>query len=581
MQSGCGRYVIAYNGEIYNFKELRESLANRGHSFHGHSDTEALLTAVTEWGVTDTVTRLVGMFAFALWDREERTLTLARDRMGEKPLYYGKINGAFLFASELKAMVAFPGWHGEVDRDALTLFMRLAYIPAPFSIYRNVFKLPPGTLLTVSEDGEFRLEPQPYWSLDEVAAHGKEQILSISEEEAVDSLDAILRDVVRGQMVADVPLGAFLSGGVDSSTVAALMQAQSSRPVKTFSIGSENPRYNEAHDAKAVAHHLGSDHTELYVTPRDALEVIPRLSDIYDEPFADCSQIPTFLLCQLAREHVTVALSGDGGDELFGGYNRYLWGNSVWQHGKRVPRAVRRLAARLALSISAGTWNGLAGGPMKWLPTRYQVRSPGDRIHKLAGLLDASSQGDLYRRLISDWHEPVVLGQTPSPIVQSETPFPDPCFADQAMLWDMKGYLAGDILTKVDRAAMAVSLETRIPFLDHRVVAFSWRLPMTMKIRDHVGKWLLRQVLYRYVPSHLVERPKTGFGVPLDEWLRGPLRGWAEELLCPGRLKEEGYFDPAPIQELWRQHQSGRRNCLYPLWNALIFQSWQERWLHE
>jgi asparagine synthase (glutamine-hydrolysing) len=581
MHSACGRYVIVYNGEVYNFEALRESLRSYGHRFRGHSDTEVLLAAISQWGVAEAVTRFNGMFAFAVWDRQERTLVLARDRIGEKPLFYGYVNGSFLFASELKAMAGFPGWTGELDRDALALFMRLAYIPAPASIYKGIYKLPPATLLTITSDGRCDSQPSPYWSIDEIAGQGTRDPLSLPEAEMVDVLDDLLCEVIRGQMVADVPLGVFLSGGIDSSAVAALMQVQSRRPVKTFSIGSRDPRYNEADYAKAVAEHLGTDHTEMYVTPGDAMDVIPQLPDVYDEPFADSSQIPTFLLCQLTREHVTVALSGDGGDEMFGGYNRYSWGDSIWQRAKRVPRPLRELAAKLATSLSAHAWDNLVGGFLQLLPGRYQVRRSGDRVHKLASVLDAASPRDLYGRLISIWHEPVVVGRAMPFVDMDESPLEGGSFVDQMMLSDIKGYLTGDILTKVDRAAMAVSLETRIPFLDHRVAALAWRLPPQMKIRDGQGKWLLRQVLYRHVPKALIERPKTGFGTPVDEWLRGPLRDWAEALLDPQRLQSEGYLDPRPILRLWREHQSRRRNCLYPLWNVLMFQAWKERWLGE
>jgi asparagine synthase (glutamine-hydrolysing) len=538
------------------------------------------LAAVEQWGVTEAVTHFAGMFGFALWDREEKTLTLGRDRIGEKPLYYGWVGSCLLFASELKALSAHPRWEATLNREALSLFMRYAYIPAPFTIYKNIFKLPPGTLLTVPLHGETRPQPTPYWSIDKVAAQGISQPLATTETEATEQLDTLLRKSVRRQMVADVPLGAFLSGGVDSSTITALMQSLSDRPVNTFSIGFQDTRYNEADHAKAVAHHLGTNHTELYVTPREAMDVIPQLPDIYDEPFADSSQVPTLLLCHMARKHVTVALSGDGGDELFCGYNRYVWGRSIWNRIRHVPLPARRLMAGAMTALSPEIWDRVAGGVKRFLPARYQVTHPGDRMHKLAGVLNVAGPEEMYQRLISTWQTPVVMGVT-----EPEFSMLDPGrlpsqadLADHMMLSDIKGYLPGDILTKVDRAAMAVSLETRIPLLDHQVVEFAWRLPMSMKIRQGQGKWLLRQVLYRYVPRELIERPKAGFGIPMDEWLRGPMRDWAETLLDPNRLAEEGFLNPTLIQKQWREHLSGHRNWQYPLWNALMFQSWLERW---
>jgi len=577
MNSTSGRYVIAFNGEIYNFEDLRTKLVAKGHQFRGHSDTEVLLAAISQWGVDGAVGRSTGMFAFALWDRENRSLTLARDRMGEKPLYYGWVGGSFVFSSELKAFSAFPGWRPTLNRDSIAMFMRHAYIPAPSSIFEKFYKLPPASLITVSSDTLLLPEPSIYWSLDDIAVHGKEHLIESSDSEAVDALDSLIHKAVANQMVADVPLGAFLSGGVDSSVVAAVMQAESSRPIKSFSIGFDDKRYDEAVDAREVARHLGTEHTELYVTPRDALDVIPDLPFIYDEPFADPSQIPTMLLCRMTREQVTVAISGDGGDELFGGYNRYSWGDSIWRRIRHVPRPLRQFAANLVVRVSANAWNRVGDFAMRPLPSKYHVRRPGDRLHKLAGVLDVSSQDELYDRLISTWRQPIVKGSTATRI-DNRSPFSGRDFVDHMMLSDMKGYLPGDILTKVDRAAMAASLETRIPFLDHQLVEFSWKLPRSMKIRNGEGKWLLRRVLDRYVPNHLIDRPKAGFGVPLDEWLRGPLRDWADSLLMPEKLKAEGYLFEAPIQQLWGEHLSGRRNWQYPLWNVLMFQSWLERW---
>jgi asparagine synthase (glutamine-hydrolysing) len=600
MLSASGRYVVAFNGEIYNFQALRAELdkADDGAGlWRGHSDTEVMLAAFECWGVEAALGKFIGMFAFALWDRRDRLLYLGRDRLGEKPLYYGWVHGALTFASELKALRAYPGWRGEIDRDALALFMRHDYIPAPYSIYRDIYKLPPGTLLALSADTARRkrpFSPRPatradatlcrplyYWSIKDVAESGTRSSFTVSTDEAVSQLDTLLRTSVAQQMVADVPLGAFLSGGIDSTTVVALMQAQSERPVKTFTIGFNEPGYNEAEHAKAVARHLGTEHTELYVTPDQAQAVIPRLPDLYDEPFADSSQIPTFLVAQLARRHVTVALSGDGGDELFGGYNRYFWGRNLWRRFGWMPRGMRGAAASGMTWLSPQSWDRVFSGLGPLLPSPLRQPQAGSKLHKLAGIIRVRDPEELYLGLVSHWADPaaVVKGAREPPTALSD---PDhrvdlADFTDRMMYLDTVTYLPDDILVKVDRAAMGVSLETRVPLLDHRVVEFAWRVPLSMKIRDGQGKWLLRQVLYRYVPQALMERPKMGFGVPIDSWLRGPLREWAEELLGEARLRQEGYFEPAPIRRLWREHLSGERDWQYHLWDVLMFQAWLER----
>lgn len=557
-------------------------------TWRGHSDTETLLAAFEAWGIEKTLHKVVGMFALALWDRETRTLTLARDRMGEKPLYYGWVKGALVFASELKAIRAFPGFDNAIERRALALFMRYCYIPAPWSIYQNIWKLPPGCYVQFGEDA---LTPSPspggrgeikvYWSLRQVAEAGLAQPFAGSEEEAVEELERLIRQSLAGQMIADVPLGAFLSGGIDSSTVVALMQAQSSRPVKTFSIGFHEGEYDEAQHAKAVARHLGTEHTEWYLTPQDALDVIPKLPALYDEPFADSSQIPTHLVCALARRHVTVALSGDGGDELFGGYNRYFWAMALWRRLASLPMPLRRMTASGIRVLSPGAWNQLYRAIEPAVPRRLRLRLPGDKLHKAAGLLGARRPEEIYRALVSHWDQPasLVLGAT-----EPATSVTDPAawletheFPRQMMYLDAITYLPDDILVKVDRAAMGVSLETRVPLLDHRIVEFAWRVPLHMKIREGQGKWLLRQVLYRYVPKELIERPKMGFGVPIDHWLRGPLKDWAEALLAEERLKREGFLDPAPIRRRWQEHLSGQRNWQYHLWNVLMWQAWLEQ----
>ena len=581
MRSGSNRYVIAFNGEIYNHLLLRQELevAGKVSIWRGYSDTETMLAGFDAWGIQGTVERSIGMFAFAVWDKRTNTLTLGRDRLGEKPVYYGWHGDVFLFGSELKALKAHPVFDGKIDRDALSLYMRHNYIPSPYSIYKGVAKLRPGSLLTVSLS---QREPKimTYWSGAHVSEFGVSHIFPGSKAQAVDALEELLKDAVRQQMVADVPLGAFLSGGVDSSTVVALMQAQSMRPVKTFTIGFNEEGYNEAEHAKAVARHLGTDHTELYVSAEQARAVIPHLPALYDEPFSDSSQIPTILVSQLARQHVTVSLSGDAGDELFCGYNRYQMAANLWPKLAAVPLPLRKLAARGLTGISPQSWNRLAGAWAGFLPRSMQLANVGDKLHKGAGVLASQSADALYLDLVSHWNDPasvVVDGREPPTLLTGNVPALNGLDDVQRMMaLDMLTYLPDDNLTKVDRAAMGISLETRVPFLDHRVVEFAWSLPQSMKLRDRQTKWALRQVLYRHVPQALIERPKMGFGVPINSWLRGPLREWAEDLLSETRLKREGFFHPAPIRQKWAEHLSGERNWQYHLWDVLMFQAWLE-----
>jgi asparagine synthase (glutamine-hydrolysing) len=585
MHSASERYVIAFNGEIYNHMDCRAALAMAGPSlaWRGHSDTETLLAGFNAWGVQSTVERCIGMFAFAVWDKQTHTLTLGRDRLGEKPLYYGwqgtGQHAAFLFGSELKALKAHPAFATGIDRNALCLLMRHNCIPAPYSIYQGISKLEAGCLLTVSQ-----AQPEPkvvrYWSAAAVAVAGCAKPFAGTPVQAVDALEVLLKSAVQQQMMADVPLGAFLSGGIDSSTVVALMQAQSSRPVKTFTIGFSEDGYNEAVHAKAVAKHLVTEHTELYVSPQQALDVIPRLPMLYCEPFSDSSQIPTFLVSQLARQKVTVSLSGDAGDELFCGYNRYLMANKLWQKLSVLPIGSRRLAARGLTALSPARWNALLGTVQGLLPDSLRQVNWGDKLHKAAGVLASGSVDALYLGLVSHWDDPasVVIGGTEPPTLLTGNAPPLDGLDDiqRMMALDALTYLPDDILVKVDRAGMGVSLEGRVPFLDHRVVEFAWTLPQSIKLRDGVGKWVLRQVLYRHVPKELIERPKMGFGVPIGDWLRGPLRDWAECLLDEARLQREGYFHPAPIRQKWVEHLSGARNWQYHLWDVLMFQAWLE-----
>jgi asparagine synthase (glutamine-hydrolysing) len=574
MQSADERFVMVFNGEIYNFASLRDELASLGHSFRGTSDTEIMLAAIRQWGLLPAVQRFNGMFAFALWDKREHTLSLVRDRLGIKPLYYGWAGKTLLFGSELKTLRAHPDFQGEINRDALTLFLRHNYIPAPHTIYRGYSKLLPASILTIQPDRQPGEETAKiYWSARDTVVNGLAQPFAGDENEAIDTLENLLTDSIGLRMIADVPLGAFLSGGVDSSTVVALMQKQSSRPVRTFTIGFNEAGFDEAQHAKAVARHLGTDHTELYVTPEEARAVIPRLPSLYDEPFADSSQIPTFLVSELARRHVTVSLSGDGGDELFGGYNRYFWTMRLWNSIGWLPASLRHTVARGMTLFTPETWSKLLG--------RSNYPNPGDKVHKLSEIMAAPNPEAIFLDLVSHWKKPeevVINGSEPAtPLTDRAQWINARTLAERMMFLDLVTYLPDDILAKVDRASMGTSLEARAPFLDdHETVEFAWKLPLNLKIRNGQGKWILRQVLYRHVPREMIERPKMGFGVPIDSWLRGPLKEWSETLLDESRLKREGYFNPAPIRQKWQEHLSGARNWQYYLWDILMFQAWLE-----
>lgn len=601
MHSATGRFTIVFNGEIYNHLEIRSVLEQQGRApnWQGHSDTETILAAFEQWGVESTLNRCNGMFAIALWDCTSSTLTLARDRFGEKPFYYGWCNKAFLFGSELKSLQAFSGFDASIDREALAQYVRYMYVPAPRSIFAGIYKLEPGCLLTVESTPPETPPANPirpgqsydsiqihrWWSLsDTIESAHKRQILD--ETEAITTLESSLSTAVGRQMISDVPLGAFLSGGVDSSTIVALMQLQSTRPVKTFTIGFEESSYDEAPHASAVARHLGTDHHEMHVTAQMARDVIADLPQMYDEPFADSSQIPTHLVCKAAKQHVTVALSGDAGDELFGGYNRYFWGPRIWNRFAPLPHPLRKAIGTGIASVPIGAWDTMA----RWTRIGSGIRGVsqlGDKSHKLASRLrTVRSMDDLYFSLVSEWQQPESLVRNadgtpilePSSLLNEPMP-PNGVDHDQLrmMYRDSMTYLPDDILCKVDRAAMAVSLETRVPFLDHHVVELAWRLPLHMKIRGNVGKWALRQVLYKHVPKELIERPKAGFGIPVGQWLRGPLREWAESLLEPKRLASEGYFHPEPIRKVWSEHLTGKRDHTHKLWAILMFQVWLEK----
>lgn len=576
MQSGNGRFVITFNGEIYNYAGLRAELEASGRRFRTHSDTEMMLEAFDAWGIERALNRFIGMFAIALWDRRERRLTLIRDRMGVKPLYWGRHGDVLFFGSQPKSFRPHPGWNPAIDPDAIAACLAFNYIPAPLSVWRGIRKLRPGYFVTLDSEG--RAEETRYWDLRGAARAGADRRLGADPRAAEAELHDLLSDAVKWRLVADVPVGAFLSGGIDSSTVVALMQSHLSRPAKTFSIGFREASYDEAAYARAVARHLGTDHTELYVEPAEAQAVIPTLPEFYDEPFADASEIPTLLVSRLARQSVTVSLSGDGGDEAFAGYTRYRLAGRLNCMLSLLPRSLRSGLGKSILGISPAIWDRL----FAILPESRRPRLAGDRLHKFARVLDFADADDLNGRLIRHWARPPAAAPLAQAPVQAELDeeFDRAVSAplDRWQLADMLTYLPDDILVKLDRASMAASLEGREPLLDHRVIEFAWRLPPRLRIAEGKGKWLLRRVLDRYVPRALVERPKMGFAVPIDAWLRGPLREWAEDLLSEHSLKGAGLLDAAPVRQRLTEHQSGRRNWQYPLWGALMIQAWHRRW---
>jgi asparagine synthase (glutamine-hydrolysing) len=581
MRSASGRFTIVFNGEIYNFRQIREVLEREGVRFRSHSDTEVILGAFERWGVHAAAARLLGMFAIAVWDEQLRCLSLLRDQLGIKPMFVYAKDGLVSFGSELKALRAGPSFDATLDIEGLSGFLRYLYVPAPRTIYLYATKLPPGHILTITDPGAPLPAPVAYWSAADAARRGHADPFTGSDEEAIEELDRLLLDAVRLQMQSDVPLGALLSGGIDSSTIVAMMQKSSATPVETFSIGFDVGQYNEADHAAAVAKYLGTNHTELMLTGDDALKVIPRLADMFDEPFADASQIPTFLVCELARTRVTVALAGDGGDEVFAGYHRYLQGETILKWMRRVPPPARQLAAAGISGISPARWDRALGGASRILGK--PLRRGGEKMYKIGKLLQADSESSMYRSLLSAWQDPqqlVVDGSAASGQVDDVIGCAEPAdLMDRMMLADQMTYLPDDLLAKTDRASMAVSLEVRVPLIDQRVVEFGWRLPRALKYRDGEGKWILRQVLHRHVPRALVDRPKMGFSPPVEHWLRGPLKKWAEDMIFSPSLHEQGELRVPVLRRQWEEFQAGHNHAANGMWAVLMYQAWKSRWL--
>lgn len=580
MVSESGRYVISYNGEIYNHLELRQLIDKESGSqvaWRGHSDTEVFLACIETFGVRKALSLVVGMFAFSLWDCKHDHLILARDRLGEKPLYYGLQNDTLLFGSDLKSLKRHPRFQGEIDRGAVALLMRYGYIPAPSSIYAGFCKLMPGHY-AVFKSPELPAKLECYWNIDDISDSQVSNQGAPGYSEAVERLDFLLKRSIKGQMVSDVAVGAFLSGGIDSTTIVALAQSQSKVPVKTFTVGFKEGLYNEAEHAKKVSEYLGTEHTELYLSAEHALDAIKKMSHIYTEPFADPSQIPTFIVSNMVRNHVTVGLSGDAGDEIFAGYNRYILTNRYWGKLSRVPYLLRLFIAKGISKIPPSLLNTIFTHVQKILPVRYQQTNIGEKLHKASVALKAKTPNELYRFIVSRWQNPedIVIGVDYQQTVVDHTLSEEENITKEMARLDLATYLPDDILCKVDRSSMFASIESRAPFLDYRVVEFAWGLPLEYKIKNGVGKSVLRDVLYKYIPKELVDRPKMGFGVPISDWLRGPLKDWAEDLLDEDRLLSEGFFRPTLIRKMWLEHQQGVQNWQYQLWPVLMFQFWLE-----
>ncbi len=568
MVSSNKRFCLVYNGEIYNFRILRKQLEEEGYSFRSESDTELILAAIEKWGVAQAVSLFVGMFAFALWDQQEKVISLVRDRLGIKPLYYGEVGKNFFFSSELQAFYSHPEFRAEVDPNSLALYFQYSYVPTPLSIYQKIKKLPPASILQFSTQKNTVLDISSYWSLEEIVKNGLTYPIEDTGKDLEKKVERVITQSIQDRLLSDVPVGAFLSGGIDSSLVVALMQKLSSCPVQTFTLGFDSAQYDEAQYARSIAEHLGTDHHELYLSAHDIFPLIERLPEIYDEPFADSSQIPTLLISQLARQNVTVALSGDGGDEVFAGYNRHIWGQKIYQNLERVPRVFRKAFAYFLTQIPPSLWD-------TFLFSNHQSgRKAGEKIHKLARILPASSPMEMYQALVSRFPFTKELGYLPadeSIFIEKLSP------TLQMMYQDSLTYLPDDILTKVDRASMSCSLEVRVPFLDHRVVELAWGIPLSFKVRKKQGKWILRQILQQYVPSALFERPKMGFALPLGFWLRTGLRDWAESLINSSLLQSHPLLEKKVVDQFWQEHLSGKKNWQDELWNILLYLSWEEK----